>query len=629
MVYPVNTDLASAETEGRTSASQVETFGKCERAWYFGSVLRVPRVSTAAQGLGTNVHGVIERWLNGHRDTIDPAVARLVDAAKPYLPDPEKDAGTYIAEGEFRLPTYQGGPVWLGFIDLKFPGEKPPRILDYKTTSDFRYAKTEAELLENTQVMSYARRALDLPESPDVVKVGHLYIRTKGAAKALPVYVEASKGHVLSIWERDLQTVRRMEAIRRQPSLNPDDVPPTGTDTGHCNAYGGCPYREKCGLENHTSIFGGRKMTDNTVKPSALLEKVLAAKAKLAEETARKAQAAGTVPTTPAPAQEAPAPEAAPGTVAPGTMVYLETAPPVTVAPTANIVPPDAPPRTEEPEPVRTPEPEAQAATPAPEAPAKRKPGRPPKSAAQITLPGVTRCPACKAPITLENGTIPNHNGVDANFKPDDMAPCVTAGDALDGATAWVEGRRIALADRARDTRTPPPAEDFPAMVARAESNRRAREALAKVEADLATAKEIANKHAAHAADLERRLEASEKARQAALAAIPHPKDAAKAAAPGFTLYIDCTPIKGADRAEVVLLEDWLAPIAQAVAEHAGKPDYRLIQYTSKGDLAIAMREARKLPDMPRVLQISSLIPGADVAIEVLTPWATQVIRKC
>jgi hypothetical protein len=89
-------------------------------------------------------------------------------------------------------------------------------------------------------------------------------------------------------------------------------------------------------------------------------------------------------------------------------------------------------------------------------------------------------------------------------------------------------------------------------------------------------------------------------------------------------IYIDCFPIKGADR-EYTLCEDWIRPIMDNIAEAHAVEDYRLIQYTAKAQLALAVRKA--MDTVPEVLVVSSYGAGADVVMEQLIPHAQLVVR--
>jgi hypothetical protein len=88
-------------------------------------------------------------------------------------------------------------------------------------------------------------------------------------------------------------------------------------------------------------------------------------------------------------------------------------------------------------------------------------------------------------------------------------------------------------------------------------------------------------------------------------------------------LYIDCLPTKGGT--PYGLGEDILAQAGADAAAVENVADWRLIQYTSRGVLATAVRSL--IGELPKALVVTSSVPGSDVLIEVLTPIARKVVR--
>lgn len=572
--------LVAAPAAWHVSASQVETFTKCQRAWFNRSVLRLPAPSTAAQGLGTQIHSALEAYNRHGTFPADPVMAEFVALAAHEIPPP----GVGEPEREISLETYPGGPRWIGFVDLYVPGDVP-QIIDYKTTSDFRYIKAPDDLLASPQMMSYARWALDGAHVGTIaeVKLTHVYLRTRGKKSVKRVDATAPRAQILDVWERDVATVRMMERIR-QTITESDDVSPTGVDTGHCNAYGGCPYRSRCGLD--TTPSKGVTTVPDPNKPSSLLEKILAAKAKLAASEAAPTPD-NVVPLTPqagvvppdAPPREQPAPAAVAPAVAPA-------APAPTPAPPEDDIMAAALAASQA----------MEAAEPAAEPPkTKRGPGRPRKTPAP-------RCPVCTHEVRIADDDLivahTNGNGEE----------CYVSGWSLEEAEAEAAEVAKAKAEQAKAAPPPAPAPTVSPAIS-PEEQARAAEAHARAAAIVAQ---------------------TEALRQAAAEATPkghHPGLTPRPAVSNLVLYVDCTPVKGADRKDVELFEDFIAPIAAAAAEVNNVHDYRLISYTSKGVLATAIRAALANGQIPRVLQISSATPGSDVALEVLVPYARTVVR--
>lgn len=258
-----------------TSASQVETWTACPRAWHFQSVKGFRSPPTESQQRGTLIHAGAEHAVKKSQtatpisnealllgNDYDPYVRSML----PHLPLGHERVRT---EFPFALDTAPGLPPWFGVIDLVDDSRTfTPylRIFDYKSTSDFRYAKTPKELAENTQVSCYAKWAFENGHDEELVQVGHLYVLTAKKApktpRVLPVLVEVNAQQVDVIWESDLVKVEEM--VRAAEIDNTDLLEPKGTSNGQCKKYGGCPHRARCGISQQTG-FPSKKEDTGTM----------------------------------------------------------------------------------------------------------------------------------------------------------------------------------------------------------------------------------------------------------------------------------------------------------------------------------------------------------------------------
>jgi RecB family exonuclease len=225
-----------------TSASQVTAWNRCARYYFFRYVEKIATPKRQAQERGTNIHSELEHYIETGI-TRPSEWSKYVDAAKPFLPTLSESG--VVAEKEFRLPTFDGGPVWVGYKDLEIRAEKVVRIFDYKTTSDFRYAKTPAELATDVQMSTYAHEAWLSHDGVDRVEVGHLYLLTKNKTpKTLFVLADIPKRTAAEQWQRDLAVVK--QTVDAAACItNGEDLPP---NTSACGMYGGCDFRARCGL---------------------------------------------------------------------------------------------------------------------------------------------------------------------------------------------------------------------------------------------------------------------------------------------------------------------------------------------------------------------------------------------
>lgn len=320
----------------QVSASQIESFQKCKRSWFLKSVLRAPEPQRGAQALGESFHLVMEKVPKGlpwpgkdetgaSEEEWDKA-EQLAKIALPLLP---ADPGNKILrEHGITMDTYPGGPLMKGYIDLAVPEGVgwealliPPTeaiVGDYKTLSDFRYMKTPEELANSVQMMIYAKWAISpggllLPvddltptsaeeaellqiNSKRSVRLVHFYARTKPPFGRNSIRNESAIVTVPQInafWDKTLDIVREMQQVSACGSF--EDVTATGTLTGHCEAYGGCGFRDKCGIAGPSNIKGlfqiGKKPqtpstpTGQDMSGSAILAKIQAARAAAAGQT--------------------------------------------------------------------------------------------------------------------------------------------------------------------------------------------------------------------------------------------------------------------------------------------------------------------------------------------------------
>lgn len=328
----------------QVSASQIENYVKCPRAWFFSSVMRAPRPQTGSQALGSSYHLIMEKVPKGlafpsREDTnaTEEEWDKAVQMANQTLPLLPKDPGGLIKrEYGIQMETYEGGPIFKGYIDLALPpGIGWPAFLipaneaiigDYKTTSDFRYMKTPEELASSIQMMSYAKWAITEGPGglvnpaegplPEHVRLLHIYARTRGAINRSSIRESSavvSAPQIEDFWGKTLDIVRVMQSTAS--CTNAEDVEAKGALNGHCEAYGGCQFRDKCGLEKSSGIKNlfqiGKKPastptspTEETMSGSAVMQRILAARAAAQGTTPQATQAnveQGQASPTPAP----------------------------------------------------------------------------------------------------------------------------------------------------------------------------------------------------------------------------------------------------------------------------------------------------------------------------------------
>lgn len=260
------------------SVSSVSSFdarqvGGCPTRWWYKYVDRRAEPETKAQALGTALHKEIEHYLlTGER-----ALGSLALAGVRYIPEPGLDLlieqeisaaiGSKVPFSAIRLTA--AGLPFVGKIDVtKFrpqwiapDGEglidEPDTVekIDWKSTSDWQYAKTGPELLRTVQMPGYAEWGFRTWPTLKRARLSHVYFLTRGAPAAKKATILVSRDEVARSWEcveavagRMIQTARETRAEAVEPNLQA------------CRAYRGCPHQAYCPHAQMTSLtraFGG------------------------------------------------------------------------------------------------------------------------------------------------------------------------------------------------------------------------------------------------------------------------------------------------------------------------------------------------------------------------------------
>lgn len=315
-VINVNPYDRLACTKYRFSVSQIDTWSLCKRKWGFQKIEKIEGTNRYAQR-GLAVHGHLENWLI---DGIPPpdndkygVLARTALAPTMLLPPP----GTCEVERSFLYISRNGIP-YLGFMDV-WEREK---IYDHKTTTDIKWRKlTDAEwenvpeaartdspgpLSKNTQACLYATVSA-ARYNVSKVPLSWIYYVDKnkpGPAKPVNIVLERSKAEAVV----DAMDVIAAEIIEIGWSAETArDLP---ANPGACESYGGCPYRERCGLTAEEMLEA--IMTQSSIRTQLMHTPKITVKVKdenmsLLEQMKAKAAAAKNLEATP-PASQTPTP---------------------------------------------------------------------------------------------------------------------------------------------------------------------------------------------------------------------------------------------------------------------------------------------------------------------------------
>jgi len=345
------------------SASQLDLRRQCPRAWGYRYLMGVRKPEPVwhdgltgrerSLAFGKALHARLESYFKNEPVIWTDAIGQASLAGLHYLPT----EGAVSVEEPITLDSekliHLDEPVhFVGFMDLVvYIGGAPEALYDYKTTGDFKWIKSRAELEENEAANLYALALMNKSgESRQACR--WLYFKSKGAPCAQPVDFSISRDRAEPIVRSMIiQAATLRQEIRE--GYKPADLP---TNLGSCRNYGGCPYHYgvggpceaeragiNAGLITPDRLLAGvsesqvRKdestMTQPAPMPTGSLAERLAAS--LAERLAASRAAAAGAPAQPA--QGAPPAAAAPPAFNPAAGGF---APPAAAAAAQGFAPP-------------------------------------------------------------------------------------------------------------------------------------------------------------------------------------------------------------------------------------------------------------------------------------------------
>lgn len=216
------------------SPSQINTFARCPRKWAYSRTAE--RTETAATKFGTKVHTILEDWLLARKlPSPNTPEGRCALAGLEHLPMPKTDGLTIEAE----LLLHYDNVKYVGRIDFALVTPTGITIGDHKTTKDLSYAKTEDDLLEDSQRIIYSYWAAQTYGAQEVNAKWVYYQRHP------PV------SHTVEFSESSSRIAERFEDLHKRfslPIIQADPERPTSVERnlGACGDFGRCPYIDQC-----------------------------------------------------------------------------------------------------------------------------------------------------------------------------------------------------------------------------------------------------------------------------------------------------------------------------------------------------------------------------------------------
>lgn len=243
-----------------TSATGITTadpnsFGGCLRKWYYDQVEDRKAPATRAMMGGTALHTEIEDHLCTGASLTSP----LALAGRMFVPHP---GNSLFIEHAVHFATASGVEIY-GHVDLYnhrqqyldvdgvLQNDAPWtfEVKDWKTTSDFQYAKSARELSENIQLVTYAEAGFHMWPDFEHARLTHVYFRTRGRPGSKLVTIRRTRDEIALRWNYAESVIRTMSDAAREPTA--DTVTP---NTKSCGAYGGCPHRGICSAYGRSSL---------------------------------------------------------------------------------------------------------------------------------------------------------------------------------------------------------------------------------------------------------------------------------------------------------------------------------------------------------------------------------------
>jgi hypothetical protein len=242
------------------SATQITLFRECERKWAWRYIAKLRTSQHPAAALGTEVENEqLQPYLkNGTTFDYSRDSGNIAASGLAFLPKPDPD---HALQTHFAIPS----PTWAdgqhvgfgiqGYVDLWKPqGGMPaldvseledgtPAIVDFKTTGNWKYAKTKETLKTDVQAQLYATAAM-YETGARKIDLIWIYFGTKGPRKAKRIHLRVHAPEVAEQFEKINATALEMHAARKSV-INPLELMP---NTDSCEAFGGCPYRSNCNL---------------------------------------------------------------------------------------------------------------------------------------------------------------------------------------------------------------------------------------------------------------------------------------------------------------------------------------------------------------------------------------------
>lgn len=239
------------------SATQISTFELCNRKWAWRWLERIYAEPNKFALLGIKTHGELENWLKWSRVPVgNSKQALLAQAMIPYLPPPqavdylknwnvERDELIVVQDVLFNIKVDLFMPQ-----QLSWDGAIRPRTYDHKTSKDpEKWAAKPEEIQFDAQAALYAAWTIIVTKET-TVDLQWNYVKTQGAIKVHPVYATVTDAMITPRMLANVETGRKI----KHHIFNTKRALDVVYDARACDEYGGCPYKDRCGISARERI---------------------------------------------------------------------------------------------------------------------------------------------------------------------------------------------------------------------------------------------------------------------------------------------------------------------------------------------------------------------------------------
>jgi hypothetical protein len=197
----------------------------------------------------------LETWLLGtHRLDLSDPLDAIAASGVQHLPPPG-DPGIGV---EIGFSIERDVARYTGRVDLVFHDGARPVVVDHKTTAGLGWAKTEEELRSDPQVVLYARAAFEQWPDAAEVETRWVYYQTKAPHRSKRVSLTVLR-------EKNENDMTAIDSVARELNALHDAAPAEDRyayvrtlepNVHHCDAFGGCAFREICNLTIEQRLRG-------------------------------------------------------------------------------------------------------------------------------------------------------------------------------------------------------------------------------------------------------------------------------------------------------------------------------------------------------------------------------------